>query len=347
MDGLGAGRGATLVGRHAGILSLQGGRTDTLGHDMAAKPETLRLAPEASAAVGDTPVVALHRMGEGLAGQLVAKLEYLNPGGSVKDRIGVAMLDAAEQAGEIGPGSSVIVEPTSGNTGIALALVCAARGYELVLTLPEGMSRERTKLLRAYGAEVHETPSLGGMGESIDLAREIVGQRKGFMPQQFSNPANPDVHRRTTAEELWRDLDGEIDALVCGVGTGGTITGVGQVLKERRPAAQVIAVEPATSAVLSGNPPGPHKIQGIGAGFVPDVLDRSVIDEIVTVDDERALETARQAARREGLFVGISAGAAICAALEVAARPEMSGKRVVTVVPDGGERYVSLPFFTP
>ena len=314
---------------------------------MAAKPETLRLAPEASAAVGDTPVVALHRMGEGLAGQVVAKLEYLNPGGSVKDRIGVAMLDAAEEAGEIGPGSSVIVEPTSGNTGIALALVCAARGYELVLTLPEGMSRERTKLLRAYGAEVHETPSLGGMGESIDLAREIVGQRKGFMPQQFSNPANPDVHRRTTAEELWRDLDGEIDALVCGVGTGGTITGVGQVLKERRPAAQVIAVEPATSAVLSGNPPGPHKIQGIGAGFVPDVLDRSVIDEIVTVDDERALETARQAARREGLFVGISAGAAICAALEVAARPEMSGKRVVTVVPDGGERYVSLPFFTP
>ena len=314
---------------------------------MAAKPETLRLAPEASAAVGDTPVVALHRMGEGLAGQLVAKLEYLNPGGSVKDRIGVAMLDAAEAAGKIEPGSSVIVEPTSGNTGIALALVCAARGYELVLTLPEGMSRERTKLLRAYGAEVHETPSLGGMGESIDLAREIVGQRKGFMPQQFSNPANPDVHRRTTAEELWRDLDGEIDALVCGVGTGGTITGVGQVLKERRPAAQVIAVEPATSAVLSGNPPGPHKIQGIGAGFVPDVLDRSVIDEIVTVDDERALETARQAARREGLFVGISAGAAICAALEVAARPEMSGKRVVTVVPDGGERYVSLPFFTP
>ena len=314
---------------------------------MAAKPETLRLAPEASAAVGETPVVALQRMGEGLAGQVVAKLEYLNPGGSVKDRIGVAMIDAAEEAGEIEPGRSVIVEPTSGNTGIALALVCAARGYELVLTLPEGMSRERTKLLRAYGAEVHETPSLGGMGESIDLAREIVGQRKGFMPQQFANPANPEVHRRTTAEELWRDLDGEIDALVCGVGTGGTITGVGQVLKERRPAVQVIAVEPATSAVLSGNPPGPHKIQGIGAGFVPDVLDRSVIDEIITVDDERALETARQAAKREGLFVGISAGAALCAALEVAARPEMAGKRVVTVVPDGGERYVSLPFFTP
>jgi len=314
---------------------------------MAAEPDTLRLAPEASAAVGDTPTVALHRMGEGLGAQVVAKLEYLNPGGSVKDRIGVAMLDAAEEAGEIEPGHAVIVEPTSGNTGIALALVCAARGYELVLTLPEGMSRERTKLLRAYGAEVHETPSLGGMGESIELANEIVRQRKGYMPQQFSNPANPEVHRRTTAEELWRDLDGEIDALVCGVGTGGTITGVGQVLKERRPAVQVIAVEPATSAVLSGNAPGPHKIQGIGAGFVPDVLDRSVIDEIVTVDDESALETARQAATREGLFVGISAGAAINAALQVAARPEMSGKRVVTLAPDGGERYISLPFFTP
>jgi cysteine synthase len=314
---------------------------------MAAEPETLRLAPEASAAVGETPVVALHRMAEGLGGEVVAKLEYLNPGGSVKDRIGVAMLDAAEEAGAIEPGRSVIVEPTSGNTGIALALVCAARGYELVLTLPEGMSRERTKLLRAYGAEIHETPSLGGMGESIDLAQEIVRQRKGFMPQQFSNPANPEVHRRTTAEELWRDLDGEIDALVCGVGTGGTITGVGQVLKERRPAVQVVAVEPSTSAVLSGNAAGPHKIQGIGAGFVPDVLDASVIDEIVTVDDESALETARQAATREGLFVGISAGAAINAALEVAARPEMAGKRVATIAPDGGERYISLPFFTP
>ena len=314
---------------------------------MATERDTLRLAPEASGAVGETPVVALHRMGEGLGGQVVAKLEYLNPGGSVKDRIGVAMLDAAEEAGEIEPGRAVIVEPTSGNTGIALALVCAARGYELVLTLPEGMSRERTKLLRAYGAEVHETPSLGGMGESIELANEIVRQRKGFMPQQFSNPANPEVHRRTTATELWRDLDGEIDALVCGVGTGGTITGVGQVLKERRPAVQVIAVEPATSAVLSGNAPGPHKIQGIGAGFVPDVLDTSVIDEILTVDDESALETARQAATREGLFVGISAGAAINAALQVAARPEMAGKRVVTIAPDGGERYISLPFFTP
>ena len=315
---------------------------------MSKVPETagLRIAPEASATVGNTPLVALRRMGEGLGGEVVAKLEYLNPGGSVKDRIGVAMLDAAEADGLVGPGS-VIVEPTSGNTGIALAMVCAARGYELVLTLPEGMSRERTKLLRAYGAHVHETPSLGGMTESIDLAREIVRQRKGFMPQQFSNPANPDVHRRTTAEEIWADLDGEVDALVCGVGTGGTITGVGQVLKERRPEALVIAVEPRTSPVLSGGAAGPHKIQGIGPGFVPDVLDRSVIDEVVTVDDEDALETARQAAVREGLFIGISAGAAFRVALDVAARPEMAGKRIVTIACDGGERYISLAFFTP
>jgi cysteine synthase A len=239
----------------------------------------------------------------------------------------------------------VIVEPTSGNTGIALALVCAARGYELVLTLPEGMSRERGKLLRAYGAEVHETPSLGGMGEAIDLARRIVRERDGFMPQQFSNPANPDVHRRTTAEEIWRDTGGEIDAFVCGVGTGGTITGVGQVLKERRPDALVIAVEPTGSPVLSGGAPGPHKIQGIGAGFVPDVLDRSVIDETLQVGDEDALAAARDAAKLDGLLVGISAGAAIAAALRVAARPEMEGKRVVTIAPDGGERYMSLPFF--
>ena len=306
----------------------------------------LRIAPEASATVGNTPLVALRRMGEGLGAEVVAKLEYLNPGGSVKDRIGVAMLDAAEAEGKIGPGS-VVVEPTSGNTGIALAMVCAARGYDLVLTLPEGMSRERTKLLRAYGAQVHETPSLGGMGESIGLANEIVRQRKGFMPQQFSNPANPEIHRRTTAEEIWADLDGAVDALVCGVGTGGTITGVGQVLKERRPEALVIAVEPRTSPVLSGGPPGPHKIQGIGAGFVPEVLDRSVIDEIIQVDDEDALETARQAATREGLFVGISAGAAFRAALDVAARPEMEGKRIVTIACDAGERYVSLPFFSP
>jgi cysteine synthase len=306
-----------------------------------------RLAEEISATIGATPMVVLRRMGEGLGAEVLAKLEFMNPGGSVKDRIGVAMIDAAERDGLIEPGSSVIVEPTSGNTGIALALVCAARGYELVLTLPEGMSRERTKLLRAYGAEVHETPSLGGMSEAVELARRIVEERDGYMPQQFSNPANPDVHRRTTAEEIWRDTGGEIDALVCGVGTGGTITGVGQVLKERRPGLQAIAVEPATSAVLSGAPAGPHKVQGIGAGFVPDILDRSVIDEVIPVSDEAALETARETARRDGPLVGISSGAAIQAALEVAGRSEMAGKRVVTIAADGGERYMSLPWFMP
>ena len=301
-------------------------------------------ALEASAVVGDTPLVRLRRMGEALGGEVVAKLEYLNPGGSVKDRIGVAMIDAAERDGLLGPGAT-IVEPTSGNTGIALAMVCAARGYELVLTLPEGMSRERTKLLRAYGAEVHETPSLGGMGEAIELADRIVAERGAFMPQQFANPANPEIHRLTTAEEIWRDLDGEVDVLVAGVGTGGTITGVGQVLKERRPGFWVVAVEPATSPVLSGGIPGPHKIQGIGAGFVPEVLDRALIDEVIPVDDETALERAREAARSEGLLVGISAGAALHAALEVASRPEAAGKRIVVIAADGGERYMSLPFF--
>jgi cysteine synthase A len=307
----------------------------------------MRIGSEASAVVGETPLVALRRMSEGLGGEVCVKLESLNPGGSVKDRIGVAMIDAAEEQGQIERGRSVIVEPTSGNTGIALAMVCAARGYELILTLPEGMSRERSKLLRAYGAEVRETPSLGGMTEAVELAEEIREQRKGFMPQQFSNPANPDVHRRTTAEEIWRDTDGEIGAFVAGVGTGGTITGVGSVLRERSPATLIVAVEPVSSPVLSGGRPGPHKIQGIGAGFVPEVLDRSVIDEIVSVTDEDALDTARLAAQREGVLAGISAGANIRAAFEVAARPEMEGKRVVTVVCDSGERYVSLPFFSP
>jgi cysteine synthase A len=241
----------------------------------------------------------------------------------------------------------VIVEPTSGNTGIALAMVCAARGYELILTLPEGMSRERAKLLRAYGAEVRETPSLGGMTEAVELAEEIREQRKAFMPQQFSNPANPEVHRRTTAEEIWRDADGEVGAFVAGVGTGGTITGVGRMLRERAPEALVVAVEPSASPVLSGGAPGPHKIQGIGAGFLPEVLDRDVIDETISVGDEDALETARLVAKRDGVLAGISAGANIRAALEVAARPEMAGKRVVTIVCDSGERYMSLPFFAP
>jgi cysteine synthase A len=307
----------------------------------------MRIGAEASAVVGRTPLVSLRRLSEGLPGEVCAKLEYFNPGGSVKDRIGVAMLDAAEEEGLIERGRSVIVEPTSGNTGIALAMVCAARGYELILTLPEGMSRERAKLLRAYGAEVRETPSLGGMTEAVELAEAIREQRKGFMPQQFSNPANPEVHRRTTAEEIWTDTDGEVDAFVAGVGTGGTITGVGSMLRERKPEALVVAVEPATSPVLSGGAPGPHKIQGIGAGFVPAVLDRSLIAETIGIGDEDALETARVAAKREGVLAGISAGANIKAALEVAARPEMEGKRVVTVVCDSGERYMSLPFFAP
>jgi cysteine synthase A len=293
-------------------------------------------------------MVTLRRLGENLGAEVVAKLEYFNPGGSVKDRIGVAMIDAAEAEGRIERGRSVIVEPTSGNTGIALAMVCASRGYHCVLTLPEGMTRERSALLRMYGAVVRETPSMGGMNEAVDLAREIVAETDdAFMPQQFDNLANPEIHRRTTAEEIWRDLDGEVDALVCGVGTGGTITGVGQVLKERRPGVNVMAVEPAASAVISGGSPGPHKIQGIGAGFVPSVFARSVVDEVFTVEDESALETARLAATREGILVGISAGAAIYAALDLGSRGHMAGKRIAVIVPDSGERYMSLPFFAP
>ena len=307
----------------------------------------MRIGAEASAVVGNTPMVMLDRLAADLGGQVCAKLEYFNPGGSVKDRIGVAMIDAAEEQGLIEPGRGVVVEPTSGNTGIALAMVCAARGYELILTLPEGMSRERGKLLRAYGAEVRETPSLGGMNEAVALAEEIREQRKGFMPMQFSNPANPEIHRRTTAEEIWSQTEGEIGAFVSGVGTGGTITGVGRMLKERAPRALVVAVEPASSPVLSGGAPGPHKIQGIGAGFAPENFDRAVVDEIVSVSDEDALETARRVAKEDGVLAGISAGANIWAALEVAARPEMAGKRVVTIVCDSGERYMSLPFFSP
>jgi cysteine synthase A len=306
----------------------------------------VRIGGEASALVGGTPLVRLGRLGEEVGGEVVAKLEYLNPGGSVKDRLGVALIDAAERDELIGEGS-VIVEPTSGNTGIGLALVCAARGYRLILTLPEGMSRERTAMLRTYGAEVHETPSMGGMDEAVDLARKLMKEHDGYMPMQFSNPANSEIHRRTTAEEIWGDLDGQVDAFVAGVGTGGTITGVGQVLKERRPDVQVFAVEPAGSPVLSGGDAGPHKIQGIGPGFVPEVLDRSVIDEIITVDDEDALETARAMATREGILAGISAGAAVHAALDVAGREGMAGKRIVVIVPDSGERYMSLPFFAP
>jgi cysteine synthase A len=296
--------------------------------------------------VGSTPMVQLTRMGaEGV--ELYAKLEAYNPGGSVKDRIGVAMIEAAEAEGRIEPGRTTIVEATSGNTGIALAFVCAAKGYELVLTLPQGMSRERTGLLRLYGAQVQEVESLGGMDEAVAAARRMAEGGDAFLPDQFSNPANPEVHRRTTAPEILDALDGRVDVLVAGVGTGGTITGVGEVLKDRNPDARVVAVEPAGSAVLSGRPPGPHRIQGIGAGFVPAVLNRDVIDEILPVTDEAAIETARRMARSEGVLAGISGGAAVAAALEVAGRPESRGRRIVVVVPDSGERYVSTPFFAP
>jgi cysteine synthase len=293
-------------------------------------------------------MVWLTRIAPGSGAELVAKLEAYNPAGSVKDRIGVAMIDAAEAEGRITPGRTTIVEPTSGNTGIALAFVCAARGYDLVLAMPQGMSREREALLRLYGAKVAVTESMGGMHEAVEEAERIARERpESFIPDQFSNPANPEIHRRTTAEEIWRDMDGEVDALVAGVGTGGTITGVGETLKGRNRELHVVAVEPAASAVLSGGSPGPHKIQGIGAGFVPAVLNRDVIDEVLAVRDENAIETARACARREGVLAGISGGAALWAAIQVGSRPEFRGKRVAVVVPDSGERYVTTPFFAP
>ena len=297
--------------------------------------------------VGDTPIVQLTRMTAGLDIELFAKLEMFNPGGSVKDRIGVAMIDAAEREGRIEPGRTTIVEATSGNTGIALAFVCAAKGYDLILTLPEGMSRERESLLRLYGATVQVTESLGGMNEAVDAARALATRSDVFLPDQFSNPANPAIHRRTTGPELWELLDGRIDVFVAGVGTGGTITGVGELLKERNPNCRVVAVEPRSSPVLSGGRPGPHKIQGIGAGFVPAVLNRELLDEVITVDDEDAIETARRLAREEGVLAGMSCGAAVWAALRIAARPESRGARIATILPDSGERYVSTPFFSP
>ncbi|HVW19212.1 MAG TPA: cysteine synthase A [Solirubrobacteraceae bacterium] len=295
--------------------------------------------------VGRTPVVELTRLApEGV--RLFAKLESFNPGGSVKDRIGVAMVQAAEAEGRIEPGRTTIVEATSGNTGIALAFVAAAKGYELALYLPQGMSREREGLLRLYGARVEIVESMGGMNEAVEAARAAARDRDAWLPDQFSNPANPEAHRRTTGPELLEQLE-TIDVVVCGVGTGGTITGVGQALKARSAATRVVAVEPASSAVLSGRPPGPHRIQGIGAGFVPEVLDREVIDEVLAVSDEDAVETARLAARAEGVLCGISAGAALWAAIEVGRRPESAGRRIATILPDSGERYVSTPFFAP
>jgi len=303
--------------------------------------------------VGDTPLIGLPRMLEGTPAaengvELFAKLEAFNPGGSVKDRIGVAMIEAAEAEGRIEPGRTTIVEATSGNTGIALAFVCAAKGYELVLTLPQGMSRERESLLRLYGARVDITESLGGMGEAVEAARAMARDPDVFLPDQFSNPANPEAHRRSTGPEIERALDGRVDVLVAGVGTGGTITGVGEYLRERvNPSLHVVAVEPSGSAVLSGASPGPHRIQGMGAGFVPPVLNRELIDEVVAVSDDDAIETAWTCARRAGVLAGISCGAALCAAVQVAARPEFARKRFVVIMPDSGERYISQSFFAP
>jgi cysteine synthase A len=297
--------------------------------------------------IGDTPIVRLNRIGKerGVQANLLAKLEFFNPIGSVKDRIGVSMVDALEAAGVLKPGGTLI-EPTSGNTGIALAFVAAARGYRLILVMPETMSLERRKMLALLGAELELTPGPQGMKGAIAKAEELRDSIPGaVIPQQFKNPANPDIHRRTTAEEIWNDTRGEIDYFISGVGTGGTITAVGQVLKPRRPSLKVVAVEPEDSPVLSGGQPGPHKIQGIGAGFVPDILDRALIDEVVTVGNQTAFDTARQVARLEGIPVGISSGAAVAAALEIGARPGMAGKNIVIIIPSFAERYISSALF--
>jgi cysteine synthase A len=301
--------------------------------------------------VGDTPMLCLSAMLDQSAQdrgvELFVKLEAHNPGGSVKDRIGVAMIEAAEAAGQIEPGRTTIVEATSGNTGIALAFVCAAKGYELVLTLPQGMSRERESLLRLYGARVEVIESMGGMTEAVRAAREMARSPDVFLPDQFSNPANPDAHRRTTGPEIERALDGRVDVLVAGVGTGGTITGTGEYLRERNPNLRVVAVEPSGSPVLTGGSPGPHRIQGIGAGFVPAVLNRELLDEVIGVSDDNAIRAAWACAREHGVLAGISCGAALWGALQVAGRPESRGQRIVAIMPDSGERYVSQAFFAP
>jgi cysteine synthase A len=306
----------------------------------------MKIAKDVTELVGNTPLVRLNRLTEGAKAEVVAKLEFYNPAHSVKDRIGVAMIDAAEEAGLIDQ-DTILVEPTSGNTGIALAFVAAARGYKLILTMPETMSKERRMLLRAYGAELVLTPGPDGMNGAIRKAEEIAasGPGKYFIPQQFKNLANPEIHRRTTAEEIWRDTDGRVDYLVAGVGTGGTITGVGEVIKSRKPSFKAIAVEPDASPVLSGGAKGPHPIQGIGAGFVPQVLNTKIYDEIIGVKNEDAFQTARRMAREEGLLVGISSGAATWAALQVAKRTENAGKLIVVIIPSFGERYLSTPLF--
>jgi len=306
----------------------------------------MRIASDVTRLMGDTPLVRLNRLTVGLAATVVAKLEFFNPAHSVKDRIGVAMIDDLECRGVIEPGASTIVESTSGNTGVALAMVAAARGYRCVLTMPESMSLERRKVLRLLGAEIHLTPAAEGMRGANARAEALVAEIPGaVMARQFSNPANPEIHAATTAQELWRDTDGLMDVFVAGVGTGGTITGVGRVWRQRRPGVRIVAVEPAASPVLSGGQAGPHKIQGIGAGFVPDNLDRTVIDEVIAVDNDTALASARRLARDEGILAGISSGAACAAALQVAARPEMAGKLIVFVVPSTSERYISTDLF--
>ncbi|MHA6511157.1 cysteine synthase A [Tessaracoccus sp. Z1128] len=303
----------------------------------------MNIYPDVTALIGRTPLVKLNRIA-GDNATVLAKLEFYNPANSVKDRIGVSIIDAAEASGQLQPGGT-IVEGTSGNTGIALAMVGAARGYKVVLTMPETMSLERRALLRAYGAELVLTPGPQGMRGAVEKAEEIAAERGGVLARQFANPANVEIHRTTTAEEIWNDTDGTVDIVVAGVGTGGTITGVGQVLKERKPEVKIVAVEPQESPILSGGQPGPHKIQGIGANFVPEILDRSVIDEVLPRNIDQAVEFARRAAQEEGLLVGLSSGAALSAAIEVAARPESAGKTIVVIIPSFGERYLSTVLF--